>query len=160
MDSSVVLPAIDASVETKSDAALGLGSSATQRDHKAAFKPYVKPPKREQLELLLNSLLQNDDPMPYSFCVDETDITTTLFQDIIHGLGKSSEHMLTIKYQPQAVFKVRTVSRCTASLAGHTESILSVCFSPDGKSLATGSGTVWIYPLLLLHLSFWAFNAC
>ncbi|KAH6564900.1 hypothetical protein BASA50_010440 [Batrachochytrium salamandrivorans] len=189
MDSSVVLPAIDASVETKSDAALGLGSSATQRDHKAAFKPYVKPPKRgapapgpppppagvkvvaqfqnadgeasgpplnlpidvnpEQLELLLNSLLQNDDPMPYSFCVDETDITTTLFQDIIHGLGKSSEHMLTIKYQPQAVFKVRTVSRCTASLAGHTESILSVCFSPDGKSLATGSGdtTVRVWDL-------------
>ncbi|KAL2915398.1 ribosome assembly [Polyrhizophydium stewartii] len=103
----------------------------------------------EQLELLLNNLLQNDDPMPYSFSVDDTDITSNLFVDIIHGLGKSSEHVLAIKYQPQAVFKVRTVTRCTSSLSGHTEAILSVCFSPDGKMLATGSGdtTVRIWDL-------------
>ncbi|KAI8927399.1 hypothetical protein BC831DRAFT_510942 [Entophlyctis helioformis] len=103
----------------------------------------------EQLELLLNNLLQNDDPMPYSFSVDDTDITNNLFQDIVAGLGKSAEHMMSIKYVPQAVFRVRTVTRCTASLSGHTEAILSVCFSPDGKSLATGSGdtTVRVWDL-------------
>jgi ribosome assembly protein 4 len=56
---------------------------------------------------------------------------------------------MTILYQPQAVFRVRAVGRCTASLNGHTEAILSVSFSPDGTQLATGSGdtTVRIWDL-------------
>jgi WD40 repeat protein len=65
-----------------------------------------------------------------------------------------------------SVFRVKSVSRCTASLTGtfflsnffikkillsigHTEAILSVCFSPNGQQLATGSGdkTVRIWDL-------------
>ena len=50
------------------------------------------------------------------------------------------ETALKIVFQPQAVFRVRPVARCTASLPGHSEAVLSVSFSPNGRHLASGSG--------------------
>jgi hypothetical protein len=35
--------------------------------------------------------------------------------------------------QPQALFRVAPVSRCSSSLAGHAEAVLSVAFSPNGE---------------------------
>ncbi|ORZ03817.1 quinon protein alcohol dehydrogenase-like superfamily [Syncephalastrum racemosum] len=101
----------------------------------------------EQLQLLLNQLLnQNDDPLPYSFYVDDTEIVKNLWTD---RKDKSTEDTITIVYQPQAIFRVRAVSRCTSTLSGHTEAVLSCAFSPDGSKLATGSGdaTVRIWDL-------------
>ncbi|CAJ0876441.1 661_t:CDS:2, partial [Entrophospora sp. SA101] len=79
----------------------------------------------EQLELLVNQLLNNDEHLPYSFSVDDKEITTTLFNDIIKALKRSTEDILTIVYQPQAIFKVRAITRCTSTLSGHTGAILS-----------------------------------
>ena len=52
----------------------------------------------------------------------------------------SVETALQIVYQPQAVFRVRPIARCTASMGGHAESVLVVAFSPNGRHLASGSG--------------------
>jgi ribosome assembly protein 4 len=47
---------------------------------------------------------------------------------------------LQIVYQPQAVFRIKPVTRCSATIAGHAEAVLSVAFSPDSRQLASGSG--------------------
>lgn len=48
--------------------------------------------------------------------------------------------MVEIIFQQQAIFKVRPVSRCTSSLPGHAESVVSISFGPNSKNLASGSG--------------------
>lgn len=52
----------------------------------------------------------------------------------------SVERALRIVYMPQAVFRVRPIARCTASMPGHSEAVLTVSYSPNGKKLASGSG--------------------
>ncbi|KAJ1852831.1 ribosome assembly [Coemansia sp. RSA 1822] len=103
----------------------------------------------EQLTVLINKFLETDEPRPYSFYIDEHEVVRSIQTDIIDAAGKSTEDTLVIVYQPQAFFKVRAVTRCSSSLTGHTEAVLSASFSPDGSQLASGSGdtTVRIWDL-------------
>lgn len=50
-----------------------------------------------------------EEETPYSFFVNETEVTSTLGAAL--DASASEEQVLTILYQPQAVFKVRAVSR-------------------------------------------------
>ncbi|KAJ1668855.1 ribosome assembly [Coemansia sp. RSA 1813] len=103
----------------------------------------------EQLSILINKFLDNDETHPYSFYVNEKEVVKSIQKDIIEGDKRSAEETLVIEYRPQAFFKVRAVTRCSSSLTGHTEAVLSVSFSPDGTQLASGSGdtTVRIWDL-------------
>jgi len=106
---------------------------------------------KEQLTELLNQLLENEEELPYSFHLQDAEITSSLnvaFGKLAAG-QKSTERVLEIKYYPLAVFKVRPVTRCTSSLSGHTEAVLCVSFAPDCRQLASGSGdtTVRIWDL-------------
>ena len=91
-----------------------------------------------QLQIILNQLLgQDQEPVPYSFYVSDSEVTGALGD----ALGTAStEQALRIVYVPQAVFRVRAVTRCTSTLPGHAEALLSASFSPNGRTLATGSG--------------------
>ena len=51
----------------------------------------------------------------------------------------NTEKTVPIVYQPQAVFKVRPVSRCTSSMPGHTKEVLVASFSTSGRFLGTWS---------------------
>ncbi|XP_063585282.1 notchless protein homolog 1-like [Penaeus indicus] len=93
---------------------------------------------KEKLQLILNALLNKEETLPYSFFVDEKEVTTSLAAVV--ESEKVEEKVLTILYQPQAIFKVRAVTRCTSSLPGHAEAVLCASFSPDGRHMASGSG--------------------
>lgn len=93
----------------------------------------------EQLGLICNALLKNEDPTPYLFFVNENEIKQTL-DKTLDLKTIDTENVIDIVYQPQAVFKVRPVTRCTSSMPGHAEAVVSLGFSPDGQHLASGSG--------------------
>jgi ribosome assembly protein 4 len=110
----------------------------------------------DDLQALVHSLFEqqpNDDDddankrIPYSFyaqvekdgVMDDVEITTTL-ADLVQALALSTEQVISITYQPLAVFRVRPVTRCTDTMPGHTEAVLHVSYSSDGKYLASGGG--------------------
>lgn len=78
------------------------------------------------------SILQ-DEKTPYKFYVNDCEITSTLADSLDSEALEASEKVLEIVYQPQAVFKVRAVTRCTSTIEGHAEAVISVSFSPDGR---------------------------
>lgn len=95
-----------------------------------------------KLQLVCNALLQNSDTetVPYSFFANDEEIIGSLDKNLDKDTLEGTEKVLDITYQPQAVFKVRAVTRCTSSIEGHAEAVISVAFSPDGRYLASGSG--------------------
>lgn len=108
----------------------------------------------KQLEILINTLIRplkdlddassGSSAIPYAFYINGIEVTTSiedaLTQSITEGQKISYEDTLVISYQPLSVFKVRPVTRCTETMPGHTDAVLHVSYSPDGKRLASGGG--------------------
>jgi ribosome assembly protein 4 len=52
----------------------------------------------------------------------------------------NAEMILPLTFRPEAMFKIRPVTRASSTLEGHSEAILQCAFSPDGNKLASASG--------------------
>ncbi|KZF26842.1 WD40 repeat-like protein [Xylona heveae TC161] len=108
----------------------------------------------KNLELLLNTLQGNDEHerIPYRFTFrpdlqdpssaeNAVDIVSHLWHSILRPGIKTTEDTISLQYTPQAVFRVRAVSRCSAAISGHGEAILATQFSPASSSkMVSGSG--------------------
>ncbi|KAF8038613.1 hypothetical protein BT93_B1212 [Corymbia citriodora subsp. variegata] len=93
----------------------------------------------QQLQQMVNKLLNNEDKLPYTFYISDQELVVPL-ESYLQKNKVSVEKVLSIVYQPQAIFRIRPVNRCSATIAGHSEAVLSVAFSPDGKQLARVQG--------------------
>jgi NLE (NUC135) domain len=71
----------------------------------------------QQLEALLNGLLKNEEKVPYAFYVEDAELAGEIGAAML-AKSISVEKVVSILYRPQAVFRVRPVGRCTASMAG------------------------------------------
>ncbi|KAF3483756.1 WD repeat protein [Arthroderma uncinatum] len=102
------------------------------------------------LEILLNTLQGNDDDerIPYRFAYKEddkdgnlVDISSDLYHSLLQPGIKTTEDIIHLQYTPQAVFRVKAASRCSASIVGHGEAILATSFASSSSSrMVSGSG--------------------
>ncbi|EFJ07692.1 hypothetical protein SELMODRAFT_236231 [Selaginella moellendorffii] len=93
----------------------------------------------KELQTLINTVLHNEEPLPYAFYINDLELVGQLGEHVLRN-KVSVEKDLQIVYHPQAIFRIRPVTRCSATISGHSEAVLSVSFSPDSKHLASGSG--------------------
>ncbi|TXT13471.1 hypothetical protein VHUM_00838 [Vanrija humicola] len=93
--------------------------------------------------------------MPYAFhlvpkatdAAARVQIHDSILTDALRPAASSStapsfspEDVFELWCEPQAVFRVRAVGRCSATLSGHASPILCCSQSPTGRYTATGSG--------------------
>lgn len=94
----------------------------------------------EQLEILLNSILENEEKRPYAFFINDTEVTLTIQETLQNLQQHNFEESINIVYEPLSLYRVRPITRCVETMFGHADAVLHVSYSPDGRHLASGGG--------------------
>mmetsp|Transcript_39607 Transcript_39607/g.53843 ORF Transcript_39607/g.53843 Transcript_39607/m.53843 type:complete len:518 (-) Transcript_39607:200-1753(-) len=102
---------------------------------------------QDEMERLVNKLTAMQTPdtgkrdaevVPYAFYVEDHEVTGSV-AEMVSELKLSTETVLTIRCEPLAVFRVRPMTRCGATMPGHQDAVLHVSYSPDSNHLASAS---------------------
>lgn len=121
----------------------------------------------KELDAVLTSLLEDEDmkSIPYAFFIEGEQVHESL-RDVLFKKQKDlfiekmlkegrrvrsqdaeklefvppEETTVEVMWKPQAVFRIRPLTRCAGALDGHSEAVLICLFSPDSQVLATGGG--------------------
>ena len=93
-----------------------------------------------------------DEGQIFQFYIDDKEVKVSI-QDILDRIQSSKvrvnqekkkfftgETVLPVLFKPEAMFRIRPVTRASSTLEGHTGAVLDLTFSPDGKYLASGAG--------------------
>ena len=87
------------------------------------------------------SLLPREDDRSRAKEAAPTDIASDLYRSVVRSGLRTTEDTIDLQYTPQAIFRVKPVSRCAASISGHSEAILATQFSPSSSArMVSGSG--------------------
>jgi len=143
-------PKIDEDIEEAEDEQIEVQFRSEKGDTSFPAFSVPKSVTNDKLKLLLQAFKKScpssDDEdeedildVPYLFFLNGHEIQSSIAECAKHQI-LNTEKTLPIVYQPQAVFKVRPVSRCTSSMPGHTKEVLVASFSTSGRFLASGSG--------------------
>jgi NLE (NUC135) domain len=71
----------------------------------------------QQLETLVNGLLKNEEKVPYAFYLEDAELSGEIGMAML-AQNISVEKVVSILYRPQAIFRVRPVGRCSATMSG------------------------------------------
>jgi len=92
-------------------------------------------------KLINEKLLKNkEEPQLYQFYINDIQIKNNLVETLKKIKDFSSENVYKIVYCPESLFRVKPLTRGGTVLEGHSDSILTVQFSPDGNLLCSGGG--------------------
>jgi ribosome assembly protein 4 len=92
-------------------------------------------------KLMNEQLLKNEEEkQSYQFFINDIQIKTTLKDTLQKIKDFSSETTYQIVYCPESLFRVKPLTRGGSVLEGHSDSILTVRFSPCSTLLCSGGG--------------------